>query len=137
MRHLKLTTRGVPGVGTFGELTEQGQKLCVTVERDWNNNLPNISCVPAGEYTLRPHVSPRYGDCLVIEAPSLGVTATGPSQRSHCLIHPANWPDQLEGCIAPGLEFHPDRWGVKSSRTAFKRLMETITEPVKLTIVRH
>lgn len=139
--HLQLITKTVAGVGTFGELFHLGQRLLVTVERDWCNNRPNVSCVPAGLFTLRRHHSPSKGACFALEAPSLGVTLAGPSQRTHCLVHIANWPQQLEGCIAPGLAFHPTRWGVRDSEPALAQLFDLFdrygVESAQLQIVRH
>lgn len=102
---LSLKTVNVSGVGTFGALYHNGKPFCKTIEREWKNNKPNISCVPAGLYRLEWHDSPKYGRRLHLVAKSLGVTINGPSQRTHCLFHTANHPDQLEGCVAPGREF--------------------------------
>jgi len=33
--------------GTFGVLLHDGVPLCVTCEDPWNDNLPNISCIPS------------------------------------------------------------------------------------------
>lgn len=138
---LHLISKTVPGVGTFGELYHQGRLLLVTVERDWRNNEPNVSCVPAGLYTLRRHTSPSKGACFALEAPSLGVTISGPSQRTHCLVHVANFPHQLAGCIGPGLDWHPTRWGVSNSEAALDKLDRLFTDhgvtEARLRIVRH
>lgn len=127
--------------GTFGELFDQdGEQLAVTVESPWNNNQPNISCIPEGEYTLRAHHSPRHGDCLVIESPSLGVTANGPSLRTHCLIHAANIAAQLQGCIAPGYQFgfYQGEWAVTGSKAMVERLLELVGDQViDLHITKH
>lgn len=136
MKKLKLITKGLP-TGTFGELFMNGSALCYTVEREWNNNLPSLSCVPAGTYRLKRHKSPKYGFCFALECPSVGVTIYGPSQRTHCLIHAANFPHQLEGCIAPGIEMHSDKWGVANSRTAMNKLLEILVDDeYELEIVR-
>lgn len=113
--------------GTFSYLySPEGEQLCAVVEREWNNNQPNISCIPQGEYTLVPHHSPRFGDCYALVAPSLGVTIHGPSLRTHILFHVANLPEQLEGCLAPGMGFGvvKNQWGVVNSTIAFDKLME-------------
>ncbi|MEC4729010.1 DUF5675 family protein [Shewanella sp. D64] len=122
--------------GTFGELTYQGEILCVTVERQFENNMPNISCIPAGTYSLKKHISPKFGACFALENPNVGVTVEGPSQRTHCLMHVANWPEQLSGCIAPGMSFHPTQWGVANSRDALDMLMEQLPDKSVLEIIR-
>lgn len=124
--------------GTFSILCdENGNPILKTVEREWANNTPNISCIPEGVYDVTPHDSPRFGKCLALSAPSLGVTIYGPSLRTHCLIHAANKPSQLQGCIAPGLDFGvvDNEWAVLSSRDALLELMKYIDhKPAKLII---
>ncbi|MEI6897872.1 MAG: DUF5675 family protein [Psychromonas sp.] len=125
--------------GTFSTLYDpNGNELCKMVERKWNNNQQSISCVPVGTYDLLPHVSPKYGECYVLSCPELGVTAQGPSQRTHCLVHPANLPEQLEGCLAPGKAFGvvSGKWAVVSSRVAFNELMTYLGgKPTQLQII--
>ncbi|WP_367971621.1 DUF5675 family protein [Vibrio scophthalmi] len=136
MKKLVLISKSLP-TGTFGELTLAGERLCYTTEREWNNNQPSQSCIPAGTYTVKRHQSPKFGLCFALESPSLGVTIQGPSLRTHCLIHVANFPEQLEGCIAPGTAMHSQKWGVANSRKALDALLETLTdEAYQLEIVR-
>ncbi|MDA0126497.1 DUF5675 family protein [Vibrio sp. MarTm2] len=126
--------------GTFSYLCdENGNAILKTVERPWKNNQAGISCVPEGEYDLLPHKSPKFGECYALSAPTLGVTIYGPSQRTHILIHKANYPDQLEGCIAPGMEWGVvnAHWAVLSSGVAFDYLMAHLGgEKAKLIIRR-
>ena len=75
------------------------------LERSWVHNRSNISCIPTGVYTLLPWDSPRYGHVWAF----CGGTVTpfsndSPSYagRWGCLIHPANYWNQLEGCLALG-----------------------------------
>ncbi|EMD1175041.1 hypothetical protein VP758_001557 [Vibrio harveyi] len=136
MKKLTLITKGLPN-GTYGELFMNGERLCYTVEREWNNNNPSISCVPAGTYTLKRHESPRFGECFALEAPTLGVTVYGPSVRTHCLMHVANFPHQLEGCIAPGTALHATQWGVSNSSKAMSILRRKLSDGAyELEIVR-
>lgn len=110
--------------GTFSDVYIDGEFFSVAVERAWENNVPFKSCIPEGSYKLVPHESPKYGSCYAFEASSLGVTIHGPSQRTHCLIHPANLPTQLAGCLALGERFGvvKNEWAVMSSESAFQRL---------------
>lgn len=126
MDKLTLKRRHFPH-GTYSTLYNQtGRQLCVMVECPWDNNKPNVSCVPAGTYTFSPHKSPRFGDCYVLNAPTLGVTPYGPSLRSHCLMHVANRASELQGCMAPGTHFGVSQgeWAVQNSREAFAGLMK-------------
>lgn len=121
--NLTLHTHNIVGMGSFGTLHgEDGKLIAYTCEREWLDNKPRISCVPAGVYRLIPHISPRFGLSFGLDNPELGVTLYGPSQRSRTLIHAANWPTDLEGCIAPGIGWHGQGWGVRESRKALAKL---------------
>ncbi len=66
---------------------------CFSMELPWRDNRRNISCIPAGIYTVRLRVSPRYGRVYwVIEVPD----------RSYILIHLGNW----GGDVSRGLKTH-------------------------------
>lgn len=126
---MKLVLKRLPtpkGVfGTFGEIYVNGEFFCFTVERSWNNNEANISCVPCGFYDITPHESPNHGTCYALQQKNLGVTIYGPSQRTHILIHIANKATELAGCIAPGksLGVVGGEWAVLNSGGAFNELM--------------
>ncbi|MGL4915723.1 MAG: DUF5675 family protein [Aeromonas allosaccharophila] len=121
-----LRTHNIDGIGSFGKLTLDGKVVAYTCEREWLDNKPQVSCVPAGTYRLVPHQSPKVGLCYALENPELGVTIFGPSKRSHILIHAANFPHELEGCIAPGIGWHGSGWGVRESRRALFKLNELL-----------
>ncbi len=96
-----------------GILTLAGGETYYTLERPWLQDRPEVSCVPRGTYTLIPHEI-EHGALLglrtwALSNPGLGVFPEAPAQyggpnplRVACLIHPANWVFQLEGCIAVG-----------------------------------
>lgn len=132
--------------GTFSVLCdENGNELCKAVEPPWLNNLPSISCIPEGTYKLMPTESPKHGLCYILEAPELGVSMYGPSQRTHILIHKANLVEQLEGCIAPGISFgalkSPKtgklKWAVLDSEGGFSKVTQYLGwEEARLVIRR-
>ena len=113
--------------GTVGTLVAGALALQV-MEPPWRDNARNRSCVPAGLYEVLPHVSPRFGRCLLVAA------VPG---RSHILFHAGNvggdvalgWHTHTAGCLLPGLR--RGRLTVKGkaqaavlgSRTAFRHLM--------------
>ncbi|WP_417345730.1 DUF5675 family protein [Ferrimonas sp.] len=114
--------------GTFGTLhRSDGSQVCVMLERPWQNNLPNVSCIPAGRYRLKPHDSPKFGKVYALESASLGVGIFR-GLRTHILIHAANLVEHLEGCIAPGLKFGVlrDQWAVIHSKQAETALFEEL-----------
>ncbi|WP_432460817.1 DUF5675 family protein [Agarivorans sp. QJM3NY_25] len=101
--------------GTFGQLFSPcDTKLTVSIERPWLNNQASISCIPEGTYKIIRLNSPKFGDCLGLSAPTLGVSHDHSGiLRTHILIHPANLVSQLEGCIALG-----ERFGVLNGQWA-------------------
>ncbi len=126
---LTLHSSVIPTIGTFGRIAdENGNELCKTVEREWLDNKPRVSCIPAGLYKLTKVQSPKFGDCYALTNADLSVTYTGPSTRTHILLHAANYPEQLLGCIAPGTNYMEGRWGVSSSRKALVNLEAILDE---------
>lgn len=102
-------------MGVFGELTVEGTQFsCYTVERPWIDNLPNVSCIPPGEYNL---VWGRYnrGGYDVYEV-------QGVPGRSLIKVHRGNTMHDLRGCIAPGdaLGCINGVWAVLRSRPALE-----------------
>lgn len=78
---------------------KDGQKLFdfVTLELPWKNNERKISCVSPGIYEVVVEDSARFGRKL----PEL----KNVEGRSEIKFHGANYPHELEGCIAPGMKF--------------------------------
>lgn len=114
--------------GTLGRLTVGGLDL-YTVERPWRGNERNESCIPEGVYCYQRHDSPKHGETLWLrDVPG----------RSEILIHPANGPHQLDGCLAPGIAY--DWWAehnelcVVDSREAMRKLLEVVGDEGDLEI---
>lgn len=79
--------------GTNGTLYCEGEELCQTIERTWENNERNRSCIPEGLYELKKRYSFHHKEHLIV---------TGVPNRNLILIHPANNAlHELQGCIAP------------------------------------
>ena len=70
-----------------------------SLERGWQDNKKNISCIPRGNYVLRQDFSPKFNKYLW--------EIYGVPGRRECKFHVANYWDQLNGCIALG-EQHID-----------------------------
>jgi len=79
----------------MGRLLFGGEQV-FTIERPWLCNKPWESCIPDGEYRMRPYSSAKY--------PNVWEVCDVPG-RTHILIHAANYSHQLAGCIAPGLGY--------------------------------
>ena len=82
--------------GTFGVMVHKGLPICVTCEDPWNDNKPNISCIPEGIYEAVPHSGVKYKNVWVLK----NVPA-----RSAILIHNGNTNKDTEGCILVGNGF--------------------------------
>lgn len=139
MRLIVLRKERVPD-GVFGEMRaildgdEQGPATLElqTVEDDWRENKPKISCIPAGLYQIQRTIYRKHG-YETFEV--MGVPG-----RSRILIHPANTEEDLEGCIGVGLRrgwlrvakdedtgaTDVVKQGVVASREAFRQLMELL-----------
>lgn len=101
-------------ISVEGRLFLDGKDLYgwVTLERPDLNNQQGISCIPAGLYDIELKYSPHFKRIMphLINVPN----------REGILIHWANWPKQLEGCIAVGHQRSAD--AISDSVKAFNEL---------------
>lgn len=119
---IKLERYSYSATETEGELLMRigGQVLSyATIERPWIPNpngakggTPMVSCVPDGAYVLSPWTRPNGDKVYILYSPELGVYRTPDEHepgrgRNLILIHKANWADQVNGCIAPGMMRSP------------------------------
>jgi hypothetical protein len=116
---------------TFGKLYLPWLKVqpdIYTIELPWKDNEPDVSCIPAGTYTLSPYSSPKHGDVWEYQ---------NVLNRSLCLMHPANYacevrigeiihPNELEGCTAPGFGIDESIPMITRSQDAMNYLRTTI-----------
>ena len=127
---LVLQTANIPGVGRFGTLYSHiGKIICRTAEREYKNNEPNDSAIPLGRYKLIWRDSPSQGRRLHLENLNVGVSHDGTADnaiRSYPMFHVANFPHEVEDCIAPGSAFHKSAWGVSNSAEALNKLEKLV-----------
>lgn len=101
--------------GTFGGIATFDNLQWFTVERPWLDNQHGISCIPVGTYTCRWTYFPRAKkfDYMVYNVPN----------RTGIFIHSANFPKQVEGCIALGrtIGIMDGQRGVFLSTTAIRQ----------------
>jgi hypothetical protein len=114
--------------GLFGILTlDFNPFTCFTVE-----NL--TKSIPAGLYDIAFDYSPRFNQIMPhIKVPLRDQEAGG---DAGIRIHPANFPGELQGCIAVGDKQEPD--SVDNSRVTFNtlfKLISPITTGLKLQIM--
>jgi hypothetical protein len=102
---------------------------CVTLEPPYKDNQRNISCIPLGDYIVKPHVSPTFGKCFEIK---------DVSNRTHILIHAGNYNKDTKGCVLVGRGFADlNQDGLKdvtSSKVTLKDMLEKVTTPFLLLI---
>ena len=107
-----------------------------------NHDTPNASCIPLGVYQLVPHDTAAHPETWAMVNPELGVTHEPDDiipddckypHRFACLIHPANFARQLQGCFAPGMgrSMAGGMWMVTDSRMAFGKI-QAILEPMTI-----
>ena len=105
--------------GMFGVLIDWDVPFALTLERQWLNNEPMLSCIPAGDYICKRVISPKFGDVFKI----IGVEG-----RNNILFHKGNVIDHTEGCILIGEEFGSldGKTAVLNSGKGFGEFMEKL-----------
>jgi hypothetical protein len=111
---------------------------CLTLELPWKDNQRNISCYPLGTYNCSKHISPTFGESILIH------NVPG---RTKILIHPANYAgsknpktgrSDLKGCTAVGDKFVDlDGDGlvdIANSGKTMKKLLSCLTDVFTLTV---
>ena len=101
----------------FGDMAYNGQWICFTMER-------KSVAIPTGIYLTHKELSPHFG----FATPHLSVP-----DRTYIEIHPANYPSQLEGCIAVGTEIDHDN--LDNSRLAFDKMMAIVPDSFIVEVV--
>lgn len=88
---------------TWGLLWLPGNgQVIFTLERPWACNRPFVSCIPSGLYDLEPARSADHDGAWAIIGPGVSRYALPIASRYGCLIHAANFPHQVQGCIGVG-----------------------------------
>lgn len=103
--------------GTFGVIIYKDIPFALTIERQYLDNKPNISCIPPGKYVCKRVNSPRFGDTFEI---------TDVPNRTHILFHKGNLMEDSLGCILLGERFDylNNKPAVLSSKDAFQEFKE-------------
>lgn len=99
---------------TIGRLLYGAHSLA-TIEKQWSDNKPFISCIPQGIYTCKPYSSAKYSNTYEI---------TNVPDRTSILFHAGNWARDVQGCIALGTELNPNEYKINNSRVAMKKFLE-------------
>ncbi len=103
---------------TIGVLADGNTLLCYTLENPWRDNQKDISCIPTGHYTCKPH-SRRHSDTWRI---------VGVPDRKGIVFHSGNTESDTRGCILPGsvIGSLERKRAVLGSRRALNKLRDHI-----------
>lgn len=110
--------------GTFGILLADGVPLCVTLEDPWKDNARNVSCIPEGEYKLKPHNGSKFKNVWILQ---------DVPDRSAILIHAGNTIKDTSGCILVGRSFSAN--GIRSSKDALNHIRGVLPSNFSINIV--
>ena len=113
--------------GTLGVIDVAGERF-YTIERPWLDNKPNVSCIPEGKYRMGWRESPRFGETWHVK---------DVAERTWILIHAANYPKDVQGCIGLGTGLMGDRIAVSNSRKAVAQFEELTKEIEWRLIIKH
>ena len=107
-----------PGRFRFGR-----QDVGYALELPWRDNKEDVSCIPLGEYALEITPSPKFFGRLVVEIMDV-------PDRTGVRMHPANWVEQLLGCIAPATELsiRGQKLMANASTPVYANIYKQVTE---------
>lgn len=112
---------------TIGLMLVDGKAKYITIEDEWKDNAPNVSCIPIGTYSCKKRRSHRFNRELweVLDVPG----------RTGILIHNGNSVKDTFGCILIGRSLNTDY--IRESQLALIAFMEETKddETLELTIV--
>lgn len=124
----------IPQTPTYGRLIAVGGAMpeMQTLELPWRDNATDVSCIPAGDYTIiRRHVGgfatrykQDYGHDFALEI-------TPVDGRIAILIHIGNWMRNTLGCVLVGLGRNEGERMITSSKDAYLILYEALHPHLK------
>jgi len=113
--------------GTFGVLKVNKELLCWTLEPKDADNAPEISSIPAQQYTCCRYSSAKYPDTFqVMDVPG----------RFNILFHSGNTDDDTAGCILLGnmLSKMKESRAILNSGQTFLRFLSMLADVDEFTL---
>lgn len=94
-----------------------------TLELPWQDNKPNISCIPEGRYKVTLAYSHRFQRVMprILNVPS----------RDGILIHPLNEVQQTQGCVGVGMQRSDDERIIMGSKIAYGLFYQWLAEALR------
>jgi len=119
--------------GRYSILAWEGHSWWV-MERSWDFNKPNVSCVPRDEYTLESHSSQKYPNTWAIVGDGVSHLPTEGIPRFACVLHTAVYPMDLQGCLAPARAITSSGHTIDSrvAMDEIRELLNSATGPIKV-----
>lgn len=111
---------------TPGEVFLDDQHLCWSMELPWRGNEHDRSCIPPGTYALGQHFR-TIGGLATLHLEHV-------PDRAGILIHIANWPHEINGCIGVGKQrtIMGDKYALIRSAQAMREVL--LAKPTSITI---
>ncbi len=107
----------------------------MTCEREWKDNAPGVSCVPAGFYVLEPHDGAKYNNTFALIGHLVGHSPGPGIIRTACVLHKSTTGRGLQGCVAWARSLTASGlWGFEDGTEVLQLLRDT-PGPHYLTII--
>ena len=106
-------------------------KICRTLELDWQNNNRNVSCIPEGVYKIRQRKVGKYFNAYKKRwGHEYSIEIEGVEGRSAILIHTGNSTKDTRGCVLVGNESYivGGQWRIGASRNAYSFLYNILDD---------
>ncbi len=102
-------------IATMGQIKVNGINIGCSLELPWQDNKTDVSSILPGVYNAQFKIRPNGTRAIeLLRVPN----------RTDILIHPANVPGELKGCIAPGKTCGND--STANSRDAMKEILDLV-----------
>lgn len=105
---------------------------CKTLELPWRGNQKDISRIPDNSYLATKHISPKFGECILVN---------DVEGRTWILIHKGNFHRDILGCILVGESFYDidgdGHLDVTNSSKTMKQLMKILDDENHLNIIEE
>jgi hypothetical protein len=109
--------------GCLGTLTVDREFISFTVELPDRGNKPNVSCFPAGAYTLRKTTTSKT---MPDKYRGVAYVVEDVPGRSQIKFHVANKPSELLGCVGPNETLDSKAMVGGRSKAAVKKFMDAM-----------
>ena len=111
-----------------------GDEQWWVMERGWDFNRRNVSCVPRDEYSLVEHDTTKYPGTWAFIGDGVSHWDEPGIPRFACVIHSAVFPSDLQGCFAPAKAIGARGMTIdsRSATDELLALLEAADRPIKV-----